>query len=45
MMWLIGRGRLSEDERTLLAGRVADYSGRLQVIAHKLREPYDGDSK
>ena len=37
MIQLIDRGRLSEDERTLLAGRVADYSGRLKVIAHKLR--------
>jgi hypothetical protein len=37
MMRLIDRGRLREDERTVLAGRVADYSGRLQVIAHKLR--------
>lgn len=37
MTWLINRGQLDEDERTILAGRVADYSGRLQVIAHKLR--------
>jgi hypothetical protein len=36
MLRLIDRGRLSEDERTVLAGRVADYSGRLKVIARKL---------
>ena len=36
MTRLIDRGRLSEDERTVLAGRVADYSGRLKAIAHKL---------
>ena len=44
-MRLTDRGQLDKDERAILAGRVADYSGRLQVIAHKLREPYDGDSK
>ena len=37
MTQLIDRGQLGEDDRTMLAGRVADYNGRLQVIAHKLQ--------
>lgn len=37
MMRLTDHDQLSEDERAILAGRVADYIGRLQVIANKLQ--------